>query len=698
MTVVNDSAQRSWGKPQNPNPGPGNSGLYACLVVFLLGFTAVGGKLFVLQVRDAQNLQAMAKRQSEMRLTLHGERGTITDRSNRILVSSARCWSYGVDLESVEHKDSLAAIFARVFGNSRDGYRSRMESADAGFVWLERGVDEVQSRRLESISDAGFVRLREPQRRYEMPIAAQVIGVTNIDNAGISGLELMCDSTLAGTPGFAMLTRDGLGRRRPDVDLPHVAALQGEDLMLTIDATLQNIVEQELKEGVDRAAADAGTAVLLDPRTGEILAMASYPAVVPVRGIAVDQAALRNRAVTDVLEPGSTFKIVAASAALEEGLVAEDERFNGEHGSYTVDNVTITDSHPIGEVTFSEAVAQSSNICFAKLASRFKRERFYKYVRDFGFGIPTGVDLPGEVRGDVVRPDASTPTTQMFNSFGYGIASTPLQLACAYAAIANGGVLMRPYIVKERRSTDGKSRIITHPQMVRRVVSARTAARMTALLNGVVDHGTGTEAKLATVRVAGKTGTSQQLVHGEYSKQKYSASFVGFFPSEQPRAVLLVTLDAPRNGYYGGAVAAPVFRGAATRILTSRSYLALAASGVEHASDGGPVTVPDVKYLSFTAADQLLGWCGLSMEGYPHAGMVTGQAPVAGAVVPRGSNVNVIMVAAVASEVPDTRGLCLRQAVNAFHARGIPVRAEGTGVVAAQMQRDGAWTLVGSAQ
>lgn len=701
MTTGPEPQRRQWTRNAPPERGPGNASLYVCLVLFVLGFGAVASKLFILQVRDAETYKLLARKQSEMRLTVHAERGTISDRNGRIIVSSARCWSFGADLAEVTDRDALAGALAKVLNKTKQEYLDRMNVPDGRFVWLERGVDEQKAQLLEGLNDAGLVRLREPQRRYEQDLAGQIVGGTNIDNEGISGLELVYDSVLSGLPGFTMLTRDGLGRRRPDVDLPHVAPTQGEDLTLTIDATFQSALEEELQHGVELAQADAGTAVMLDPRTGEVLAMASCPKARTDRGSTVDQAALRCRAVTDVFEPGSTFKLVAASAALEDGLVREDEKFYAERGEYHIYDAVITDTHPLGELTFADAVAQSSNICFAKLALRFKREKLYKYVRDFGFGIPTGIDLPGEVRGDIVKPEQSTVNTQMFNAFGYGVAVTPLQLAAAYGAIANKGVLMRPFIVKERRNTKGEVMMRVKPQVVRRVVSEQTAQRMTALLCGVVEHGTGTEASLASFKVAGKTGTSQQLVGGTYSKSKYSSSFVGFFPADHPEVVLLVTLDAPRNGYYGGAVAAPVFRKVAQRIVSSPSHLDM-AKGHESApaAAGTGVVVPDLRYLSAASASRIARAGGFTVQQEGTGALVVKQSPEPGSICTT-AIVRLTLAASSAGAVPDARGLSMRQAVNLFASQRIPVRVLGSGMVAQQThvnERDSAWTLVGSVQ
>jgi len=723
--MVNFFSRRKVEKPEAANPREtGNAVLYSFLLFCLTGYAFVGARLATLQIRDAGKYKLLAKKQSELRVVLHAERGKILDRSGKTLVTSVRAWSYGADPAELsadtKDKQHIAETFARVFGKSAGEYLQKLNTSDARFVWLERCVDEQKAAQLEGLSDPGIVRLHEPQRRYEEALAEQVIGTTNIDNEGISGIELEYDSLLHGTDGFVVLDRDGLGRKRPDEGLPQIHPSSGENLVLTIDATYQNIVENELKSGVKKVGAEAGTAVMMNPRTGEILAMATYLArhadsagVYPSEELL--QSEKRNRAITDMFEPGSTFKLVEACAALEEGAVKPDEHFYAENGTYQYQNVSITDSHPLGEITFADAVAQSSNICFAKLSQRFHPAAFYKYIRDFGFGIPTEVDIPGEVRGDVPKPEQYTTTTQAFNAFGYGLTVTPLQLTCAYAAIANGGVLMKPYVVAERIGVDGERMEKTEPQIIRRVVSRETASEMTVLLRGVVEHGTGILAQVPSLRIAGKTGTSQKVEDGTYSKEKYSASFVGYFPAEDPQIVLLIVLDAPKNGYYGGSVAAPIFKNIASRIIVSQSFLASREIQrprdalpklpvVTHGKNSESIPMPDIRYMNFTSADRLLGSCGLHIEKQNSGEFVENTDPPAGCCVATGATVVVHLSESGKpnnSTPPDARGLTVRQAMNLFASYGIATRVIGSGKIVNQSPpaaKDNCaeWTLYGS--
>jgi len=666
-------------RPISRDPGSQRSGsrnnipLYIFLICSLIGFAAVGVRLAIVQIRDAGMYKLLAEKQSQLRVTLHAERGMILDRNGHTIVTSVRAWSFGADPSQIQDARSVASVFSGVFGKPSADYIQKLSDHDERFVWLERGVDDKRAALLEKVTDPGLIRLHEPERKYEMPLAEQVIGNTNVDNEGIGGVELAYDSLLRGSDGFVVLDRDGLGRRRPDEGMPQLPPVAGENLVLTIDAMYQDIVESELTAGVERAQAEAGTAVMLDPHTGAILAMAETVSKEVRDSGAQQMAALRNRAVTDVFEPGSTFKIVSAAAALEENLVKPDERFYAENGAYHWQNCTITDAHPLGEITFADALAQSSNICFAKLSQRFRPPVFFKYLRDFGFGIPTGVDLPGEVRGSVRKPEDYTPTTQAFNAFGYGVTVTPLQLACAYAAIANGGILMKPYIVAERIGAGGKILMQSKPEEVRRVVSTGTASEMTALLCGVVEHGTGTLAQLTSMHVAGKTGTSQQVEGGEYSKSKYSASFAGYFPAENPQIVLLVVLDAPKNGYYGGSVSAPIFRAIASRVVSSQSF---------HNGAAAPSTIVCNQQEAENSAGAVLSAGNSSNVSYKNCTT----AP---------------MMKTLGGTAPDVRGMTVRRAEAVFASAGIRVRLLGSGIISreeppAHEDSRAEWMLYGS--
>jgi cell division protein FtsI/penicillin-binding protein 2 len=593
----------------------------------------------------------------------------------------------------------VATAFSRALGGSYADWYKRITTPNTSFVWLRRKVSGPALTQLSPLQDEGLIRLKEPLRHFEFAsFGSQVIGATDIDNNGLNGVELFYNSELHGTDGYIVMQRDARGRRRPDIDLPQSRPEHGDGLVLTIDINMQTIVEEELKKGIDLTGAASGTVLAIDPRSGELLAIASWPTYNPNDLGSTRQEGVRVRAITDTYEPGSTMKIVTAAAALEEDVVRPDETISAEGGSWRFAGHIIRDDHQLGSITLREAMVHSSNIVMAKVSSRIAHPRFYKYVRDFGFGITSGIDLPGEARGEVKKPSEFRSGTQEFMAFGYQLAVTPLQLLCAYATIANGGVMMKPHLLKRRLDREGNVIEEIEPQEVRRVVSRTTADTLREMLVGVVEHGTGSEAKIPGMRVAGKTGTAQQIDGGEYSREKYNSSFVGYFPADEPRVVLLVLLDSPTNGYYGGAVAAPIFREIARRIAGVAAPIELpllqASSGelppVENVAAPARLRVPDLRGTEIDGARAIIerNGCRPLVEGT--GPIVIAQRPAAGAPIDaRGVVTVVVGNPADEGRVPDLRGLSVRRALNLLVAARLTPKVTGSGLVRVQIPPPG---------
>jgi cell division protein FtsI (penicillin-binding protein 3) len=373
-------------------------------------------------------------------------------------------------------------------------------------------------------------------------------------------VEHQFDELLGGQPQFVVAQQDALGRiifrQEPGRQAPIF------DLHLTIDEVLQYITERELTRAVERSRAKAGSAVVLDPRTGEILALANVPTYDPNDYRRVASAVRRNRAVTDTFEPGSMFKVILLAGALEEGAVQPEDRFHGENGAIEVSGVTIRDHEKYGWLTVRQIIAQSSNVGAIKIGQKLGKSLYYHYMSGFGFGTLTGLDLPGEAPGLIRRPRAWSALSLASLSLGQEIAVTPIQMATAFAAVANGGHLVRPHVVRGLTAQDGSLGRQVDPVLIRQVISPQTAQAELAMLTAVVDEGTGKEAALDAYAVSGKTGTAQKLdpVTGRYSHQKVVASFVGAVPAESPRLVILVVIDEPETLRWGGSIAAPTFR------------------------------------------------------------------------------------------------------------------------------------------
>lgn len=522
--------------------------------VLTLGFIGVWLRLVQLHVIAAPELREMLARQAYVRLQLLPMRGSILDRRGELLAQSVQGVSYGVDPAMVQCLDCLCQRAEAVLGIPAEQCRKLVRTARTRFVWLRRGVWGQPTQALDTLREPGLVRIPERVRVYPQgELFVPVLGSVGVDQQGLSGLELAYDSLLRAEPVTVLMRRDARGHLVPPVEQIVRQPAAPPTLQTTLDGELQRIVAYELAQGVEQAGASSGIAVVIEPATGALRAVAAVPT--PPRGSA------HAPVVGDVYEPGSVFKPIIAAAALEQRLVHPDDVLDGRGGVWDIGGHRIVDERPLEYMTLRQALAYSSNIAFAELAQRLPRHVLYRSVRDFGFGMPTGVELPGEAAGIVPKLERFEPSTPLFWGFGYGLAATPLQIACAYAAIANDGVLMRPRLVEALLDAE-RGRLIRSfpPQQIRRVISVQTARQLRRLLTAVVEEGTGRAARVPGLSIAGKTGTAQQLVDGQYSRQAHTASFVAMVPAEQPRIVVLVMVVRPQRGSSGGQVAAPIVR------------------------------------------------------------------------------------------------------------------------------------------
>jgi len=673
-----------------------NQRVLALKAALLLFFALVAFRLVQIQVIDSGTLKERARKQYEKPEEIPAQRGTIYDRSGHPLVTNARFISFGADPAMVgDRTGEVADRFAAVFNRRRSSYVEKFSSASRHFVWLERGVNPSAETRINVAEFPGLITIPEPKRLYPYGrMAGQLLGFTGVDNNGLSGLELELDSLLRGEKGRLILQRDGLNRQRQSVDYPRVEPVDGDAANLTIDVEYQSIAEEELRKGIERNKAESGLVAMIDPATGEILAMANWPQMNPADPSGIDPQVERNRIVTDMFEPGSVFKVVTASAALESKKVAPAQKFNAEQGSYTVRlsngrvrNI-INDTHRHGIITFQEAMEVSSNIVMAKISDIIGADALFTMARAYGFGTASGIELPGEVRGELKLPTQWSGTTLNSMAYGYEVGVTPLQILCAYAAVANHGVLMKPFVV---RSVVGPgSTIVTErrPEPVRRVISRSTASLLTQMFRGAVENGTGIPAKIPGLSVAGKTGTARRVIEGKYSQSDYTASFAGFFPAEDPTIVCLVMIENPRDrGYTGGLAAAPVFKAIAERIYATSGRFR--SRQTEANAESGTSVVPAVTTLSAEAAQSLLHEGGFETKVRGEGRIVARQFPPPGTTVPRRTEV-AITLGDVSSGpgslvvMPDVRGLAIRRALTRLSLLHLEVTIQGSGVVVAQ--------------
>jgi cell division protein FtsI (penicillin-binding protein 3) len=560
----------------------------AIACVLMLGFAVILFRLFSLQVLQAAELTVKAERQHRKAVTVEGRRGGIYDRNGKVLAMNMDVPSvFGVPA-SLGNPAGVARDLARVL-RVRAGDIERKLRQERSFVWIARKLDPEQGRTLESLSLEGIGTVMEGRRFYPKgSLLSHVLGFAGMDGQGLEGVERRYEPYLRGEKQMVVLQRDALGRTVFPRGLTEQGPLPGHSVILSVDEVIQYIAEKELGEAVTAARAKGGTVIVMEPKTGAILAMAVHPKFDPnsVRSISPDL--WRNRALTDAYEPGSTMKMFTAAAALEEKIMAPGTLINGENGQMETAGRVIHDHEKHGWMTFAQVIQKSSNIGAAKVAMALGEERLYRYLRAFGFGERSEIDLSGEVAGLVKDPRGWGRQSLTSIAFGQEIGITTLQLATAVSAIANGGWLLKPYVVSEVRDSGGQVVMKTGPLVRRRPITLETAETLTAILEGAVTTGTGGRAAVPGYRVAGKTGTAQKIdpQTGRYSPTLFVASFTGFVPVEAPRLVIVVVIDEPHSDQWGGTIAAPVFRRIAEQALTyleSSSHapvkLATAASG-----------------------------------------------------------------------------------------------------------------------
>ncbi|HEX2226177.1 MAG TPA: penicillin-binding transpeptidase domain-containing protein [Candidatus Binatia bacterium] len=619
-------------------------------IVFLILFAAVLGRAFQLQVLRGPELLRLAEGQHLKKMTSPPKRGAVLDRAGESLAVSLVAHSVGVHPRRVRDKDNVARELARILHLNPADVRKNLGS-EKSFVWIKRQVTPQQAEQIEQLGARGLEMSVEPNRFYPQgQIAGQVIGFVNRDSEGLEGLELHYNDYIRGESGSSLIEFDAKRRSVLVQGVEELRIPPGADLHLTLDSAIQHLAEKELEGAIAKHRAKAGVAIVVEPFTGELLALANYPTFNPNVFSKQGKERARNRAITDSFEPGSTFKTVLAAAALEEGVIGKDDVFYCEMGKYPFAGKIIHDTHPYGWLPFSKVLQVSSNICFTKVAEKLKKERYFRYIEKFGFGKVTGVDMPGEVPGILRHHDAWAAIDLATHAFGQGISATPLQMAMAYGAVANGGFLMRPYVAQRITGPKGEVLFTNQPHVVRRVISQKTARELATMLKEVTrEGGTGTLASVEGFDVAGKTGTAQKAdpVHGGYSKKRV-ASFVGFVPADEPRLVLMVMIDEPEASVYGGVVAAPAFGNIARGALR---HLAVAPRN--------PDLVPLAKNSPEPLLHRVPSKAGASNEDGNH-------------------------------RVPDFLGLSLREAVEKARAVKVKVRMHGHGHVIKQQPLPGA--------
>jgi len=678
-------------------------------VFFLLAavWLLLGGKIAKIQVIDHHRLHLRATSQREQEVTLRGNRGRILDRNGTELAINIDSASYGFRTSLVEDTAATVGELSRATGIDRSVIAT-MAGSSKTFQWLVRQADNSVAESLDALGLPCIERIPEPRRYYPLGmIGAQLIGYTDIDGRGIDGCEYLLDDRLAGRDGRSVVFRDAKLREIPSFDDPLIAPQNGSDIVLTIDWRIQEIAEEELEAGVVQFGAVSGGAIVMDTQTGEILGMANVPRFDPNNPAASEgggEESRKNRMATDMIEPGSTFKIVAFTEALESGVVDEGDSVFCENGTWRIGSHVINDTHELGNATVHDVLVESSNIGTVKIAEKIGEAKLYERARLFGFGEVTGFDLPGETPGILENPRNWSKLSLPTISFGQGVAVSPLQIVMAYAAITNGGILQSPWVIREIRKSDGTIEKTSPDRDIRRVMKPETADRMTELLCAVVESGTGQPAAVPDVRIAGKTGTAQRPKVGErgYEPGKYISSFIGFIADRDPKILCFVMIDSPKGVHYGSQVAAPVFKNILNRMLNMGDNLWIQPRIADNRSvETRTVKLPSVKGMDVAAAICTLSDRGLTVEVVGDSTTVVRQFPLAGADLLAGTSVTLFSnvqtkVGENTVRVPNLKGKTVREAVQQLVQANLKVAVDGSGVVREQSPRAGAVVALGT--
>lgn len=683
-------------------------------VLMALALAAIVTRLFWLQLVRGEELQKWATENRMQDVPVRAKRGTIYDRNGRemaISVSSDSVYAIPNEVVASGREQEIARELARILEMKPEKVLEII-TRESRFEWVMRQIDDDQAEAIRKLELPGIDFAEESRRYYpKKNLASHILGIVGVDNIGLEGIEVTWEKELGGLDGRVVIEHDAYGLEIPQAMHKYIPPVEGHDLVLTIDETIQYIAERELDKLCQEHNPDRASIVVMDPHTGEILALANRPDFDPNNYNDYPAVNRRNHAVSNAFEPGSVFKIVTGSAALEEGVVRPDTIID-DPGGVRIGPDTISCGGAHGSQTFREVVANSCNVGFAKIGLSMGAARLFKYIKGFGFGRQTGIDLPGEATGILVPENEAKPIDLGTMAIGQANAITAIQLTRAAAAIANGGLLLKPQLVKEVRQHDGEVIQRFEPVVERRIISAETAREMRIALEGVVTTGTGKNAYIEGYRCAGKTGTAQKpSPYGGYSASEYIGSFIGFAPADDPKLVILVTVDNPKGGmYYGGWVAAPVWREV---MRDSLRYLQVPPQYDPNAAKTGTgtdkkdtkeVVVPSVINLPLAEAQRVLRAAGLVALTEGEGPVVWGQTPAASAKVP--PETKVILYTGPEEQVnentqqvtvPDLTGKTFREAAEILATLGLGFNPVGSGIAVNQDHKPGTTVKAGTA-
>ena len=678
---------------------------------FILTFAAIiVVRLLFIQVWEKRKYGQMADKQYVLEIPVEAQRGLIYDRNMEYMVLNEPCVSIGLDKRQMQ---GTARDYARKLSNvlhiSQNRLQARINSVKGNFVWLQRRIDVEIGPKVASLNLPGVLVERDTRRIYpHQEIASHLLGFTDPDNNGLEGGELQFNDLLKGESGHVIIQRDGRGRAVPENVVEQVVPRDGKSIVLTIDYIIQTIATEELRNAARDFNARKGAVIVVNPQSGEILAMANVPSYNPNAPTDYPVSLRRNKVVTDVFEPGSTFKIVSFSAILENHLRNIEDLVFCENGLYRDNGRTIRDVKGYSWLTVADVLKNSSNIGTAKMAAELGGEKFYQAVQAFGFGERTGIELPGETSGLVNPPAAWSEFSLASMSFGQEISVSALQLAMAYAAIANGGQLLKPKILYGVVDENGELDPAPKTEIMRQAISAKTAKTLTNLLVNVVEAGTGQPAKIEGLRIAGKTGTAQKaLPNGRgYSENEFVSNFAGFFPAEQPKYLIYVTLDTDNKNQWG-KYAAATFKRIAERIRVQEERLLLRVTQAENNQKMNPATkeiynfvMPNLVDRKFASSKNVLEEMGLQIEKSGSGEFIQSQSIEPGKLVSAGDVVKIELFEVKKSDgqipMPSLIGLSLREALGQLALHSLEPVVYGRGQVKSQKPSPGSLVRAGT--
>lgn len=660
--------------------------------LFTLGFILLGSRVFWVQFVRGAELSEKALHNRMRDVPVESKRGIVYDRNGRELAISVSADSvYAIPAEVIRSKKQreIAEKLARVLGMDEDTLYQRLTRVSS-FEWIKRQIDPEKSKIIRNMDLPG-IGLTEESRRYypKGTLASHVLGISGVDNTGLEGIDFYYNDLVGGTKGRIIIEHDAVNRPIPEATHEFIPPVDGANLVLTIDETIQYITERELDKVFKERKAKSAAAIVMDPATGEILALSSRPTYNPNNFSDYPASYRRNFAINDVYEPGSTMKITTAAAALEEKVVnAESRFFCPGYIKVGAETIGCPDRRPHGSLTFAQAIEKSCNVAFVQIGLKLGMDNYFKYLKAFGFGKITGIDLPGEADGIIVPRERAQQIDLATMAMGQTNAVTPIQLLTAVSAVANGGNMMKPHLVKE--VVDNKGKVIKkfEPQVVRKVISEDMAKELCGMLEGEVTNGTGQQAYLEGYRVAGKTGTAQKVgPDGKYMKGENVVSFIGFAPSNNPRLAAIVVVDAPKGSLiFGGWIAAPAFKEIVKDVFHYWEIPMYNSAQIEETKEKvDKVLVPDVVNLPLSEALSSIGNRGLKAKVNGSGSIVWQQTPKAHSKLEKGAEVIIDMSPFKPKEddeitIPDLQGKSMKEVAKILADLGLHLVPEGYGL------------------